>query len=65
MKSSYITQEGINVFIVSGKIYLSYFINNSNLIELSFDSENRLFKWFKSQRHIEVLLLVESTLNIV
>jgi|TARA_B110000977_G_scaffold137730_1_gene174952 hypothetical protein len=42
MKSSYITQEGINVFIVSGKIYLSYFINNSNLIELSFDSEREL-----------------------
>ena len=42
MKSSYITQEGINVFIVSGKIYLSYFFNNSNLIELSFDSEREL-----------------------
>jgi hypothetical protein len=42
MKSSYITQEGINVFVVSGKIYLSYFFNNSNLIELSFDSEREL-----------------------
>jgi hypothetical protein len=42
MKSSYITQEGINVIVVSGKIYLSYFFNNSNLIELSFDSEREL-----------------------
>ena len=42
MKSSYITQEGINVFIVSGKVYLYYHLDNSSHIELNFSSENEL-----------------------
>ena len=42
MRSSYITQEGINVFVVRGKIYLYYFLDNSSHIELNFSSENEL-----------------------
>ena len=42
MKSSYSTQDGVGVFVVSGKIYLYYHLDNSSHIELNFCSENEL-----------------------
>ena len=42
MKCSYITNDGVDVLVVSGKIYLSYFFNNSSQIELNFSCEKEL-----------------------
>tara|TARA_B110000444_G_scaffold220048_1_gene220589 strand:+ start:482 stop:676 length:195 start_codon:yes stop_codon:yes gene_type:complete len=42
MKCSYITNDGVDVLVVRGKIYLSYFFNNSSQIELNFISEKEL-----------------------